>query len=244
MSVTLKLKQLSYDYPNGTGLANINLEITAGEFVCFMGPNGSGKSTLFNILSGLKVATSGAYYFQQTQIDASYLKKPQQRQRFHQQIGFVFQNSDVQLFNLTVADEVAFGLRQLPLSPAEITQRVNDCLELTGCSQLRDRVPYHLSGGEKKRVALASVLALNPSVLILDEPLNGLTPAAQQEIRHLLTQLQQAGKTILIASHDYVQIKATAQRFIVFNEAHQIAYDVDQATLAAKPELEAELALL
>ncbi|EJN55276.1 Putative cobalt ABC transporter, ATP-binding protein [Loigolactobacillus coryniformis subsp. coryniformis CECT 5711] len=240
----LNLQHISYAYPTGTGLTDIELQINAGEFICFMGPNGSGKSTLFNLLSGLKTATAGHYYFNQTLIDAAYLKNAQQRQAFHQQIGFVFQNSDVQLFNLTVADEVAFGLRQLPLAPDVIEQRVNDCLALTGCTDLRDRVPYHLSGGEKKRVALASVLALNPSVLILDEPLNGLTPAAQQQILDLLTQLQQAGKTILLASHDYAQIKNIAQRFIVFNEQHQIVYDMDRASLASQPQLQAELALL
>ncbi|MFC6170869.1 energy-coupling factor ABC transporter ATP-binding protein [Loigolactobacillus jiayinensis] len=240
----ITLDQLTYAYPSGLGLDKINLQIKRGEFVCFMGPNGCGKSTLFNILSGLKVASSGTYAFQQTTIDATYLKNAQQRQRLHQQIGVVFQNSDTQLFNLTVADEVAFGLRQLPLAEAEIERRVNDCLVLTGCRQLRERVPYHLSGGEKKRVALASVLALNPDVLILDEPLNGLTPAAQHEILALLTTLQQAGKTILIASHDYLQIKTSAHRFVVFNEQHQIAYDIDRTSLATKPELQKELALL
>ncbi|WP_125980399.1 energy-coupling factor ABC transporter ATP-binding protein [Loigolactobacillus iwatensis] len=240
----LTVQHLNYHYPTTCGLNDINLQIKAGEFVCFMGPNGSGKSTLFNILSGLKIASSGDYYFNDALIDAAFLKNAKRRQTFHQQIGFVFQNSDVQLFNLTVADEVAFGPKQLALSAAEIEQRVTDCLRLTGCSEFRDRVPYHLSGGEKKRVALASALALNPSVLILDEPLNGLTPIAQQQMLDLLIQLNQAGKTILIASHDYNQIKQCASRFVIFNEQHKIVHDLSATDLTTMPELGQKLTLI
>ncbi|MFC6294417.1 energy-coupling factor ABC transporter ATP-binding protein [Lactiplantibacillus daoliensis] len=240
----IKLTNISYDYPNTCGLDHLNLEINTGDFICLMGPNGSGKSTLLRILSGLETASQGDYQFDDQAITAAYLADPQDRQRLHQQIGLVFQNTDVQLFNTSVADEVAFGPRQLGLPEAEIAQRVTDCLELTHSSELRDRVPYQLSGGEKKRVALASVLALNPTVLLLDEPLNGLTIAAQQQMLTLLQTLQAAGKTIIMASHNFKQVQAVEPRFVIFNADHQIQADLTAAELATQPEQQAELLTL
>lgn len=240
----IKLTALSYDYPNTRGLDQLNLEINSGDFVCLMGPNGSGKSTLLRILSGLENASQGDYHFDDQAITADYLASPQDRQRLHQQIGLVFQNTDVQLFNTSVADEVAFGPRQLGLSEAEVAQRVTDCLDLTHSSDLRERVPYQLSGGEKKRVALASVLALNPKVLLLDEPLNGLTIAAQQQMLALLQALRAAGKTIIMASHNFKQVQAIEPRFVIFNAAHQIQADLSAAELAAQPEQQVELLTL
>lgn len=237
----IKIAALSYDYPQTCGLDQLDLTIQTGEFVCLMGPNGSGKSTLLRILSGLAVASAGTYTFNGQVIDAAWLARPAQRQQLHQQIGMVFQNTDVQLFNSSVAEEVAFGPRQLGLSAAAIDQRVTDCLALTGATAFRDRVPYQLSGGEKKRVALASVLALNPAVLLLDEPLNGLTISAQTEMLALLQQLKAAGKTIIMASHNYQQVQTVGDRFIIFNEQHQIAADVTQAELAAQTTRQAEL---
>lgn len=240
----LKLANLCYDYPNTKGLVDLNLSINAGEFICLMGPNGSGKSTLLRILSGLATPNRGQYWFHDQPITAAYLADAQHRQRLHQQIGMVFQNTDVQLFNTSVAEEVAFGPRQLGLSAAAVEQRVTDCLALTACTTLRDRVPYQLSGGEKKRVALASVLALNPDVLLLDEPLNGLTIAAQQQMLTLLQRLRAAGKTIIMASHNFQQVQAVGQRFIIFNSAHQIAADVSADDLHRQPERQAQLMTL
>ncbi|MFD1420073.1 energy-coupling factor ABC transporter ATP-binding protein [Lactiplantibacillus songbeiensis] len=240
----MTLEQLSYNYPNTRGLDHLDLTIQAGEFVCLLGPNGSGKSTLLRILSGLATASAGTYLFNDQVITADYLSDATKRQQLHQQIGLVFQNTDVQLFNPSVAEEVAFGPRQLGLSTAEVSQRVTDCLALTDCTELRERVPYQLSGGEKKRVALASVLALNPSVLLLDEPLNGLTIAAQQQLLTLLSRLQTAGKTIIMASHNFQQVQAVGQRFIIFNSAHQIDADVAGSVLATQPERQAQLMTL
>jgi len=240
----MTLEQLSYNYPNTQGLDHLDLTIQTGEFVCLLGPNGSGKSTLLRILSGLATASTGTYRFNDQAITADYLRDATKRQQLHQQIGLVFQNTDVQLFNPSVAEEVAFGPRQLGLSTAEVTQRVTDCLALTDCIELRERVPYQLSGGEKKRVALASVLALNPSVLLLDEPLNGLTIAAQQQLLTLLSRLQAAGKTIIMASHNFQQVQAVGQRFIIFNSAHQIDADVAGSVLATQPERQAQLMTL
>ncbi|WP_047998677.1 energy-coupling factor ABC transporter ATP-binding protein [Lactiplantibacillus herbarum] len=240
----LKLVNICYDYPNTCGLDQLSLDIHAGEFVCLMGPNGSGKSTLLRILSGLASPTTGDYQFDGQAITATYLADAQRRQQLHQRIGMVFQNTDVQLFNTSVAEEIAFGPRQLGLASAVIEQRVTDCLELTDCQDLRDRIPYQLSGGEKKRVALASVLALNPEVLLLDEPLNGLTIAAQQQMLTLLQRLQASGKTIIMASHNYQQVQAVAERFIIFNSTHQIDADLARADLNQQPDRQAQLMTL
>lgn len=240
----LTLENVSFQYPSGLALDHISLTFPAGEFVCLLGPNGCGKSTLLRILSGLAQPSAGDYQFQDQQITADWLKQPQQRQSLHQKIGFVFQNSDLQLFNATVKAEVAYGPQQLGLAPEAVAQRVADCLTLTGCTNLQDRIPYQLSGGEKKRVALASVLALNPQVLLLDEPLNGLTTGAQQQMLSLLQQLQQAGKTIIMASHNFQQIKTYAQRFVIFSAAHRLKADLTATELAQQPELQAELTLL
>ena len=242
--VLIKLANLCYDYPNTCGLDHLDLTINAGEFVCLMGPNGSGKSTLLRILSGLATPKSGEYTLHDQAITADYLADAVLRQRLHQKIGMVFQNTDVQLFNTSVAEEVAFGPRQLGLSDADIQQRVDDCLQLTACAELRDRVPYQLSGGEKKRVALASVLALNPEILLLDEPLNGLTIAAQQQMLTLLQRLQVAGKTIIMASHNFQQVQTVGQRFVIFNSNHQIDADVTAADLQDQPARQAQLMTL
>ncbi|WP_251898122.1 energy-coupling factor ABC transporter ATP-binding protein [Lactiplantibacillus paraplantarum] len=242
--VLIKLVNICYDYPDTCGLKNLNLTVHAGDFVCLMGPNGSGKSTLLRLLSGLASPTSGTYQLHDQAITATYLADAQQRQQLHQQIGMVFQNTDVQLFNTSVTEEVAFGPRQLGLSAAMVAQRVTDCLQLTDCANLADRVPYQLSGGEKKRVALASVLALNPEILLLDEPLNGLTIAAQQQMLTLLQRLQAAGKTIIMASHNYQQVQAVGERFIIFNSTHQIDAELTHTDLDRQPARQAQLMTL
>ena len=223
--VLIKLVNICYDYPDTCGLKDLSLTVNSGDFVCLMGPNGSGKSTLLRLLSGLASPTSGTYQFHDQPITTTYL-------------------ADVQLFNTSVTEEVAFGPRQLGLSAAMVAQRVADCLQLTDCANLADRVPYQLSGGEKKRVALASVLALNPEILLLDEPLNGLTIAAQQQMLTLLQRLQAAGKTIIMASHNYQQVQAVGERFIIFNSTHQVDADLTRADLDQQPAWQAQLMTL
>ncbi|TPR19267.1 energy-coupling factor ABC transporter ATP-binding protein [Apilactobacillus timberlakei] len=237
----IKLENVFYSYPNTCGVENLSLKINRGEFVCLMGPNGSGKSTLLQILSGLKTPNSGFYYFKNNEISDKYLSNNKKRQILHQQIGLVFQNTDVQLFNPSVTEEIAFGPKQLGLSQKDINQRVNDCLKLTNCEKFRNRIPYQLSGGEKKRIALASVLALNPEVLLLDEPLNGLTISAQKEMLNLIKRLQESGKTIIMASHNYQQIKNAAQRFIIFSNNHKIDADLTKKEINKEPNRKTQL---
>lgn len=240
----LTLKHINYAYAQNDSLNDINLAIKPGEFVALMGPNGSGKSTLFKLINGLIQPTSGHYYFKQHLIDAQYLKNITQVTQLHQAIGFVFQNSDVQLFNETVFDELAFGPRQLGFDEPVVEQRVTDCLKLLQIEKLAQRIPYQLSGGEKKLVALGCVLTMNPEVLVLDEPFNGLSVAYQTLICQVLTALHEAGKTILIASHQFNLIRTIAQRIVVFNEAHQIETDLSTSQILASPQLTAHLNLL
>ena len=171
-----------------------NYRSSEGETIALMGPNGAGKSTLFKILVGLLPLSSGQYHFKDWTIDGPFLKDPHRAGQLFQQVGLIFQNSDTQLFNTSVYDELAFGPRQLGLAAVEIDQRVNDTLALLEIEHLRDRIPYHLSGGEKKLVAIASVLTMNPSLLLFDEPFNGLSPQIPKTDRRLTPRSQNSRK--------------------------------------------------
>lgn len=192
----------SYSPEEEPVLRDLSIAVEAGESLVVRGDNGSGKTTLFRILNGLSFPQRGSYRFDGTEISAAWLKKPANAKRFHKRVGYLFQNPDVMLFNAAVYDEIAFGPRQLGLPEAETEARVRDCMALFGLEALAEKAPYHLSGGQKKKVALAAVLALNPEVLILDEPLAGLDRRSRDQLLELLTELRRAGKTILAATHD------------------------------------------
>jgi cobalt/nickel transport system ATP-binding protein len=166
------------------------------------GDNGSGKTTLFRILNGLSFPQEGSYLFDGTEITEKYLNQNAKAKLFHKRIGYLFQNPDVMLFNGRTYDEVAFGPRQMGLPDGEVDRRTRDCMELFSISDLADKAPYHLSGGQKKRVALAAVMALNPEVVILDEPFAGLDRKAQASLTDFLVQLKAGGKTLIIAAHE------------------------------------------
>lgn len=221
----MELNQVTFTYADELALDNISLTITPGSLVSLMGDNGSGKSTLLRLLAGLIYPTSGYYSLKGTVIDKDYLKKRQHLKTFHQYVGYVFQDSEVQLFNPTVTEEIAYGPRQMDLDQKTVMQRVNDCLALLGIEKLRSRSPLHLSGGEKKLVALAATLALNPQILLLDEPFNGLTRVNRIRVQKLLKQLNQVGKTIVIASHDYDDIQPLADTVVTLNSQHQLSYN-------------------
>lgn len=180
MTPIINLSHISYNYEEVSALNDISLEIYAGELIFFTGPNGCGKSTLFKLLNGLIFPTKGEYYFDNKKIDKNTLQDNIFAKNFHKRIGYIFQNPDVQLFNATVYDEIAFGPRQMNLDEDIIHQRVNELLIYLNIQHLQDRPPYHLSGGEQKKVALAAILALNPDILMIDEPLNGLDNKTRQ----------------------------------------------------------------
>ena len=197
----IKLDDICFAYDITPVLKHFSTEIADGEFVVIKGDNGCGKSTLLNIINALEFAEIGTYTFDGTVIDKKAVKNEQFAKAFHQKIGYVFQNTDAQLFCSSVYDEIAFAPRQMQLDEAEIAKRVEDMLKLTGTEHLKERAPFHLSMGEKKKVAVASVLAMNPQVLILDEPMNFLDKKSRLWLVEFLNQMHSIGKTIIIVSH-------------------------------------------
>lgn len=197
----IKLDDICFAYDSTPVLKHFGTEVADGEFVVIKGDNGCGKSTLLNIINALEFAEIGTYTFDGTVIDKKAMKNEQFAKAFHQKIGYVFQNTDAQLFCSSVYDEIAFAPRQMQLNEAEVAKRVDDMLKLTGTEHLKERAPFHLSMGEKKKVAVASVLAMNPQVLILDEPMNFLDKKSREWLVKFLNQMHSVGKTIIIVSH-------------------------------------------
>ncbi|AWK49877.1 cobalt ABC transporter [Clostridium beijerinckii] len=221
----IKLENISFTYKNKLALDNVNVHIREGESVAIIGPNGSGKSTFLKLLNTIIFPNQGKYIFNETEINENRLKDNKYLKLFHKRLGFVFQNSDAQLFCSTVFEEVAFGLMQMELPGDEVNERVQDCLNLLNIDKLKEEHPYNLSGGEKKRVAIASVLAMNPDVITLDEPMNGIDPKGKRFLRDLLIALNKSGKTIICATHDFEYIEGIFNRVIVFSEEHKIIRD-------------------
>ncbi|MGG7213647.1 energy-coupling factor ABC transporter ATP-binding protein [Clostridium nigeriense] len=232
----IKCENLNFCYGNNKVLDDINFTINKNDFTVIMGDNGCGKSTLLKILNGLIFPSKGKYLFNNKEITKNYLKDNYNMALFHQNIGFIFQNYDVQLFNSTVYDEIAFGLRTMGLSENDVNQRVMDCLKLLDIEELKTRVPYNLSGGEKKKVVIASVLAMNPQVIVLDEPFNGLSMKVQEELLSLLVNLNKCGKTIILTTHRYDQIKGIANHFLIFKDK-SIKYDFTRNQLINNNEV-------
>jgi len=221
----IELDNISFTYKNKIALDNVNIHIKEGESIAIIGPNGSGKSTLLKLLNTIIFPSQGKYIFDKVEIDENALKDNKYLKLFHKRLGFVFQNSDTQLFCSTVFEEIAFGLMQMDLPESEINKRTQDCLNLLNIDKLKDEHPYNLSGGEKKRVAIASVLAMNPEVITLDEPMNGIDPKGKRFLRDLLIALNKSGKTIICATHDFEYIEGLFNRAIVFSEDHKIIRD-------------------
>lgn len=220
----IKLENVCYAYDGLVALRNISLEISKGDTIVLQGTNGCGKSTLLKLLNGLIFAEEGEYYFDNELITQVKMKDNKFSKSFHKRIGFVFQNPDVQLFCNNVYEEIAFGPIQMGLSEEETSKRVSDLLTLLKIEHIRDRAPYHLSGGEKKRVALASVLSMNPEVLVLDEPLAGLDKATQDWLLDFLQELQAAGKTLIISTHDDGLAHLLGDHIVYMNDDHTIDY--------------------
>lgn len=221
------VKNVSYAYNDILALDDISLHINSGESIAFIGPNGSGKSTFLKLINGIIFPDKGEYIFDGEKITEKKLQDDSFCKKFHKRIGFVFQNSEAQLFCSNVYDEIAFGPRQMRIGEEEINKRINDCMMLLDIMKLGSRQPYHLSGGEKKKVAIASTLVLNPDILVLDEPMNGLDPKTKRFIRELIINLNKAGKTILCSTHDFEYVKGVFKRAVVFSDSHRIVRDDD-----------------
>jgi cobalt/nickel transport system ATP-binding protein len=205
-------------------LDGISLTISEGERVALLGANGSGKSTLLKLLDGLVPPSSGRFSIFGEQVEAID-DDSEAAHRFHRRVGLVFQDPDVQLFSPTVGDDVAFGPLQLGLPLIEVRHRVEAALQQMGIMHLRDRAPFELSGGEKKRAAIASVLSLEPDVILLDEPTASLDPRTKWVLVNLIQELGDQGKTIIVATHELEIVPIVADRVVVIGESRRVLAD-------------------
>lgn len=208
----IELNDVCYAYDNEPVLRHVNLKINKGDTVALSGPNGSGKSTLLKLLNGLIFPEVGSYKFEGQLITSKMMTDHKYSKYFHQKIGFVWQNPDVQLFCSSVEEELAFGPEQMGLSEIEVKRRIDDAVELLGLVKLRHRAPYYLSGGEKKKTAIASILTMNPAIWTLDEPLSALDNNTKNWLIEFLLELKLAGKTIIFSSHDSNFIELLADK--------------------------------
>ena len=223
--LAIVVQALSFAYPGGkTALDQVHFTIGRGETVGLVGPNGAGKTTLFLCLAGVLPVPPG--HVRLAGLDPGI--RPE-RARLPAHVGIVFQNSDDQLFSTTVADDVAFGPLNLNLARDEVKRRVAEALERVGLAGCDDRMPHHLSGGEKRRAALAGVLAMRPEILLLDEPSMFLDPRGRRELMGLLREL---GGTQVIGSHDLDMILDLCGRVIVLDHGRLVADDDAPKVLA------------
>lgn len=236
--VLYEMQNAAYHYPGGrTAIQDITLKIFEGEQLVLLGPNGCGKSTLQKLLAGLIYPTSGMLTAFGRPITAKAMLDKKFCRAFRQKVGFVFQNSDVQLFCPSVLDEIMFGPLSLGMDNAAAKKRAQELMDYAGISSLAHYLPQHLSGGEKKKVAVAAILSVNPDVLIFDEPTNGLDPRSQRWIMDLLKELSSRGKTVILATHHLDLAAQLADRVLVLGEDHRIIADNLPGTILADREL-------
>ncbi len=226
------LQNVGFDYEEVPALRNISLTIDSGQSLALVGANGSGKSTLLRLLDALCFPTVGSISFCAEPLSAERLGNDSFFLSFRRRVAMVFQNPDVQLFNPTVFDEVAFGPLQMGWSGGEVTDRANQALEQMGVANLRDRSPYRLSGGEKKRVALASVLVLDPEVLLLDEPTAMLDPRSQSQLIDIIQNWKGSAKTVITATHQLEIVEDIADRVVVLEQGSAAADGAPRDILA------------
>lgn len=240
MNMSIRLENVNYIYGEGSGqekwaLKNINLSIHDREFIGIVGHTGSGKSTLTQLLNGLEKPSSGTIYYNDEDIQADGYE----RRKLRQKVGLVFQYPEHQLFEVSVIKDVEFGPRNLGLSNLEIEKRSFDALKQVGLSDdLLDVAPFALSGGQKRRVAIAGVLAMQPEVLILDEPTAGLDPAGRTEILELLKKLHEENNiTVILVSHSMDDVARYAGRILVMNQGELVLDGEPQKVFRYRDEL-------
>lgn len=235
MTPLFEAVNLHYAYGKIPALNGLSLSIQEGERIAFLGANGSGKSTLLRLLDALYFASAGKLTYQGVNLTEDLFNQEEFAYRFRRDVALVFQNPDVQLFCPTVFEEIAFGPLQMKWPKEMIRARVAETLDLLKISHLSDRVPHHLSGGEKKKVALASALILDPKVILLDEPAAALDPRSQMQIIDFLIDWGSKSKTIITATHDLHTLEDIADRCVIFDQGiiiatgspHDILHDQD-----------------
>lgn len=215
----IKAKGIFYSYDDGTQALNgIDLEVKKGEIVALLGKNGAGKSTLFLQFNGIYQPDKGEIL-----IDGEQLKYDKKSlMKFRQKVGIVFQNPDDQIFAPTVEEDVAFGPLNLGLPTEEVQKRVTEALKRVGMEGYEKKAPHYLSGGQKKRVAIAGILSMKPEIMILDEPMAGLDPLGATRIVNLLKELNEEGITIFISTHDVNLIQDYVDKIFVINDGKVI----------------------
>ena len=208
----IEIKNLHHRYPDGThALKGIDLIISKGEFLLICGPNGSGKTTLIRLISGLFKPTSGS-------VRINGLNEAHSSKKVRRLIGMVFQDAECQIVGETVREDVSFGPENLGLPPDEITERVNWVLRLMGLEALSEKPCYLLSGGEKRRLAIAGVLAMGPEIILFDEPFSHLDyPAIQEVLKHMI-HLHREGHTLVVTTHDVEKVIAHVDRIAIIHK--------------------------
>ena len=241
MSKVLELKNLSYVYGTGTpfektAVNNLSFSIEKGEFIGIMGHTGSGKSTLVQMLNGLMKPTSGQVLLDGEDIWAN----PKDIRKIRFKVGMVFQYPEYQLFEETVAKDIAFGPTNMGKSGAELEKAVNDAARFTGLKdELLEKSPFDLSGGEKRRAAIAGVIAMNPEVLVLDEPTAGLDPMGRDVLLSQIVQYHKERKnTVILVSHSMEDIARVADKIIVMNKSNLVMFDKTKEVFSKGRELE------
>ena len=241
MSKVLELKNLSYVYGTGTpfektAVNNLSLSFEKGEFIGIMGHTGSGKSTLVQMLNGLMKPTSGQVLLDGEDIWAN----PKDIRKIRFKVGMVFQYPEYQLFEETVAKDIAFGPTNMGKSGAELEKAVNDAARFTGLKdELLEKSPFDLSGGEKRRAAIAGVIAMNPEVLVLDEPTAGLDPMGRDVLLSQIVQYHKERKnTVILVSHSMEDIARVADKIIVMNKSNLVMFDKTKEVFSKGRELE------
>jgi cobalt/nickel transport system ATP-binding protein len=223
VSPVLELDDVHYGYEAGIpALSGVSLSVLAGERIVVLGANGCGKSTLLKLLGGLIFPQKGAYRAFGRTITDPLLSRDPFGMFFRKEIGILFQNSDAQLFNPTVEDEIAFGPLQMNDPPDEVRSKVREAIDRFGIRGLAGRAPFALSEGEKKKVAIASVLVMDPQVLLLDEPTAGLDPRSSRSLADVIMEMGTRGKTVITATHDLHIVPDIARRVIVFGENRRV----------------------
>jgi cobalt/nickel transport system ATP-binding protein len=215
----IETRELTYTYPgNVTALHSLNFVAPRNARIAVIGSNGAGKSTLFKLFNGIFKPTSGSVLIRGEPITSANIREVR---KF---VGIVFQNADDQIFSPTVEQDVAFGPTNLGLDPETIHHRVHEALRLVGIEDLAHRVPHHLSGGEKKRVAIAGVIAMEPEVLVLDEPTAGLDPQGVHDLTGFINSLSQKyGMTVIFSTHDVSLVAEVADYVYVMNKGRFVA---------------------
>ena len=240
--MSLELKHVSHIYQEGSAkesyaLRDICLNVNEGEFLGIAGHTGSGKSTLIQHFNGLLKPTSGEVIVDGVNINGKEAKKELKALRM--QVGIVFQYPEYQLFEETVERDIAFGPRNLNLSDIEIQHRVTEAMDMLKLSKkMRKKSPFELSGGQKRKIAIAGVLAMKPKYLILDEPTAGLDPKGREEFLELIADLHQQGLTVVMVSHSMDDIARYAQRMIVLEHGEIRLEGTPQAVFAQSELLE------